>query len=465
MNRIVLPRIVLVVVQAGLASAAFCELTPDQSKQAEAFIAQFSAKEFAARQAAVEKLIALGPDVVPLIRKTLAETKDAEVKMRCEMVLKGLHAAIGQGLAEKSTPGNGAGPGLTEEQRLNGEGSLVSLDVRDALFAEVMETLAQETGNLAFLPHEEIEARITLKADKRPYWEVLDRLCELAGVRYDVNYGTHAARFVAQRSPLPRTYAGPVNVRVLPPDPQSVPPEKSVLLRLEYLWEDRMPVGGAQLSVEKVVFADGAIAENVVRDDYWGGFFASANSTEITLHYGGRRPERIAELQGTLRLYLASGEATWTVPNVLTRDETDKIVDRFVAGPRVDNVHRTELSLWMTVSLRSEDNKPEAMNPLRDARYRFFLIDPEGKRFPSKGQYVGESGVTEKLTGLVFVVGGVDDKCICARTVGFPVLPPDEKGWTLECTLPKKTILREYRFTLRDIPIPPQPEPKKEVNP
>jgi len=71
----------------------YSDPTPEQTKEAQALIAQFSAKEFAARQAAVEKLIALGPDVLPLVKKTLAETADNEVKLRCEMTLTGISAA------------------------------------------------------------------------------------------------------------------------------------------------------------------------------------------------------------------------------------------------------------------------------------------------------------------------------------------------------------------------------------
>ena len=46
---------------------------------AEALIKQFSAREFAARQQAVRKLVEMGPEVLPLIREALAETKDAEM--------------------------------------------------------------------------------------------------------------------------------------------------------------------------------------------------------------------------------------------------------------------------------------------------------------------------------------------------------------------------------------------------
>jgi len=65
-------------------------LTAEQREHAEALIQQFEAREFTVRQQAVEELIQMGPAVLPLIRKTLAETKDAEVKLRCEMVIKAI---------------------------------------------------------------------------------------------------------------------------------------------------------------------------------------------------------------------------------------------------------------------------------------------------------------------------------------------------------------------------------------
>ena len=74
----------------ALAVPASSELTPEQAKQTAALIADFGAKEFAVRQAAVLKLLAMGPDVAPLVKKTRAGTDDAEVKLRCQMVLRGL---------------------------------------------------------------------------------------------------------------------------------------------------------------------------------------------------------------------------------------------------------------------------------------------------------------------------------------------------------------------------------------
>ena len=79
--------IILVILLIGFGRAASADLTPEKTRQAEALIQQFSDKQFAVRQKAVEELVAMGPDVLPLVRKTLAETKDNEVKLRCQMVI------------------------------------------------------------------------------------------------------------------------------------------------------------------------------------------------------------------------------------------------------------------------------------------------------------------------------------------------------------------------------------------
>ena len=73
MWRLVLAGLAVMISFAGSADA---DLTPEQTKTAQVLIAQFTRPEFAVRQKAVEELIKLGRDVLPLIRKTLAETED-----------------------------------------------------------------------------------------------------------------------------------------------------------------------------------------------------------------------------------------------------------------------------------------------------------------------------------------------------------------------------------------------------
>ncbi len=72
-------------------SASVCAaLAPGQKMAVEALIKQFAAPEFETRQKAVDRLVEMGPDVVPVVKEALAETTDAEVKTRCEMVIRGI---------------------------------------------------------------------------------------------------------------------------------------------------------------------------------------------------------------------------------------------------------------------------------------------------------------------------------------------------------------------------------------
>jgi len=89
-RKVILPMSIALSFLCLVSSPAIADLTPDRQKAVEALLKDFSSKEFAIRQKAVEKLIATGSDVIPLVKKALARTPDAEVKLRCSMVLKAL---------------------------------------------------------------------------------------------------------------------------------------------------------------------------------------------------------------------------------------------------------------------------------------------------------------------------------------------------------------------------------------
>jgi len=85
-------------VLVGIASVIFlaleaplgADLTPDQAKKAQKLFGLLSAPQLAVRQKVVEELVKMGPDVLPLIKKTLEETENAEVRRHCQMVIDGI---------------------------------------------------------------------------------------------------------------------------------------------------------------------------------------------------------------------------------------------------------------------------------------------------------------------------------------------------------------------------------------
>jgi len=187
MRRIALPTMILVTV-AWAPAAACGELTPDETRQAEALIAQFSARQFAARQAAVDRLIEMGPDVLPLVRKTLTETDDAEVKLRCTMTVNGIVRKYGLIIEDgKVIP-------------LNLNGSRITLDVTAMPIREVLDLLARQSGNAPLKADEVLDRTVTLKLKDVPYWRALDEICRSTGLVWTEAWSQQPVRVRVARS-------------------------------------------------------------------------------------------------------------------------------------------------------------------------------------------------------------------------------------------------------------------------
>jgi len=72
----------------GVRAADSTEMTADEKKKAETLIKDLGADEFQTREAAEKGLAALGGSVLPLVKTTAANTADAEIRTRCERVIK-----------------------------------------------------------------------------------------------------------------------------------------------------------------------------------------------------------------------------------------------------------------------------------------------------------------------------------------------------------------------------------------
>jgi hypothetical protein len=78
----------LVLAAAAMAVVARGELAPEEKARIEALIGQMGDNAFAVREEATRQLIALGADVLPMVRKKFEETDDPELSMRCDRVLR-----------------------------------------------------------------------------------------------------------------------------------------------------------------------------------------------------------------------------------------------------------------------------------------------------------------------------------------------------------------------------------------
>jgi len=73
---------------SGIMAADSQELSADDKKKATALISDLGADEFQTRENAEKVLATLGGNVLPLVKEVAANTADAEVRSRCERIIK-----------------------------------------------------------------------------------------------------------------------------------------------------------------------------------------------------------------------------------------------------------------------------------------------------------------------------------------------------------------------------------------
>jgi len=459
-----------VVLVAG--SAAFAELTAEQTKQAQTLIKDFAAKEFTTRQAAVEKLIALGPDVVPLVKKVQGETADAEVKLRCQMTLKGITDKYGVTVT---------GPKAALKTSL--EASKITMETTDAPLDEVMQKLSDESGNaLIKVPGELADKTVTLKMKDATYWQVLDKVCEQVGAVYqpDFSSGKGGVTLVAtaKANDLGGTN-GPVSVkinsvsktRMLRPWGPGQPLTNNLQCQLVFFWEDRIPVLSAEGQTTKATLPDGRevaqpaqpmgrmmVGMGGGRAQSFGNLFYQANDL-------GEGVNKLSTLEGTIKLTAGVGpDKEIKVDDVLSEGEKSGTAD----GVTLTVTHQglganngnpdAAANLPIQVNIRATRDGEAVDVPIEQTglKYGGFLIDPEGKRYTPMG--FGFGGGWRGGPGRLKVVpapgGNADGNAARTVTLTFFNVPKTEGKWSLLVVYPGDTVTKEYPFVIKDVPLP-----------
>ena len=408
MERRIIAVAVVLVASLGLCLSLQAELTPGQKLAAEALIKQFTHRDFPVREHAVNTLIALGPDVVPLIKKTLAETTDNEVKLRCEMVLKGIEKKYGTtvGLDTKKTAKDW---GL--------DVSKVTIKMRDADLDQIIEALSEQSGNtLVALPEAWEGKRLTLEVTDMPYWQALDALCAQAKLTYVTDYQNGGLKLVAApESDDVSAYAGPAVLKVdsatrmrsfRGPAPQRIRNvanlglTNSLNYRFSLFYEDRLHPIVAEASFTSAAAPDGtALKLTQMTGRTFVGVLGGggrrrtasgqvyANITDVPVNL-----QKVTELKGVVKLVLGEGEKSLKVENALAQGEKSGTLDETTLT--VTNANR--MRNWATLQVKMAVNGKDAEIPRYPAGspYGFFLIDPNGERH--RGTSYGSFGLMRR---------------------------------------------------------------------
>jgi len=135
------------------------------------------------------------------------------------------------------------------------EPTMVTLSAKEAKLTDILAQSGQQTGNHIFVgdPYGEFTNKpVTYRAEKKPYWQVLDDLARLTGNRVRTHYDTRMPGVVfasGNAAKYPTAYAGPLRVQVTSArrtfsedlDYEQIASDvsHSFQLNVQMLWEDR----------------------------------------------------------------------------------------------------------------------------------------------------------------------------------------------------------------------------------
>jgi hypothetical protein len=392
----------------------------------------------------------MGREIVPLVRKTLAETPDNEVRLRCEMVLKGLREKLGpdkSGVDGDAAPAGG----------VNYDASKVTLDVKDAPLSEVLESLAEQSGNTAPKADKFADRRVTLSVKDVPYWQAFDKACESAGVVYQSALWRGATAMLVDakvKAPGVSAYAGPVvlwvdrvqrtssEMRTLSTRTDTAtavmaPTQRSINVQARMSIEDRLVPSGCAARFTVALTPDGtnvlpkapfnmpAPAKGARRISYtnWSPTMSVPDSPE-----GIQGP---LTLEGKVQVEYFHGTRRVQVDDVFAGgrktagDDDVRLVDVAV-DLRAGNAR-------ISFTLKTDEAHAGLVGYEMPKGYGFTLVDPAGK---PQGAFGGWSSTGEAVS-------------LDIRNV------PDVPGkWSLLLVYPERVETKEYPFTIKDVPLP-----------
>lgn len=421
----------LVLVGGVLLGQVHATAGDDLKLEVRRLVRQLDAPRVAEREAAERELVELGPDVLDLLPGA-SERVSAEVALRVGRIRQSLQRTM----AESA-----------------GRASLVTLHGEWPL-AEILSQIERQTGNKIVLqglrqPDADPGADAKLKVDfEGPFWEVLDRVVDQAGMSV-YPYGQEKAVYVVPR-PDPDSsraagvsYSGPFRfepVMILAQRDLRNPTSQVLRLTLEVSWEPRLaPVTLTQRMADVEAFDETgnplsvdalqAVSEVFVTPD------SMAGELEIPLGLPPRDAKRIGRLKGTLTALLPGKTATFRFKNL----EQSKEVEQRVAGVTVmlEQVRKNR-SVW-EVRLRVRfDEAKGALDSHLNWIYEneVYLEDPEGK--PAARPNMETTGQSENGVGVAYYFG-VDG-------------PLDD--YTLVYKTPALILSKGFEYEIHDIELP-----------
>jgi hypothetical protein len=398
--------------------------------QVQGLLKQLDDDALATREAAEQKLIRLGPDVLKLLPRVTPKTP-AESAERLKRIRTALEKAEAEATAQASTVT------LQGEMPLSKALAAVEQQTRNKI-VDLREKFGQQRTD----PPVKAEFRQT------PFWQALDGLLDQAGLTlYSFGGQAGSVAFVARGDGLPKrteraAYSGLFRfeaTRIQATRDLRNPAAKSLRLQLDVQWEPRLSPILVQLPLSELRAEDEA-GRPIAVDGERGKLEAPVENTiaAVELQLPFELPERgvakLAKLHGTL-LALVPGEIeTFEFADL----EKAKGAEQRRGGVTVTLDQRKNLEVYeLRVRVRFE----RAENALESHRAwvysnEAYLVDAEGKPVEHDGYQAFRQQANE--VGVAYLFSH----------------EPGLKGCKFVYKTPAALVKVPAQFTLQDIPLP-----------
>ena len=346
------------------------------------------------------------------------------------------------------------------------DASRITLDVKDMPLEQVVEMLAQLSGNKPFKVADPLkEKAVTVSVKDLPYWEAVDRMCEAAGLLYNGNWGEEVPTLVEADSDAKlNAYAGPfvvkldsatevLSFRLVKPKAPAAWGREGTTYTLTYFWEDRLQPICTEIELTRAVTPEG---KDVLPADA-----RMRKMTAATARAGNKYPacyramfpmqpagdaKKLSEVSGVMRMEFGAGDREVVLHDVVNAvGKTIAADDRIVTIKYVD---RSDHGLQLVIEVKHQGQVVPMPASWQTDAYGWFVTTGAG------GQRVRGFGAA----GYVSVrpwAGGGNETPIAKDNIYLRFRGDFAPGASdLVLVLPKTHETREYPFAIKDVPVP-----------
>ena len=401
-------------------------------------IQQLSDDDWKLRQKAQERLVSIGDAAIEPLRTVARDSKDEEVRTRAESALRQI--------AEKSR----SGP------------TLITLHLQDAPLPTAIQQLAEQAKvEIGLWPPalaQQLQTKITLDADREPFWTVVRKLCDKTGLGLERSgqhnqitlvqraepwskrpYSTQGVFMIVANS-LQRNHsvdlAVPANVTTsfnmhltALVDPKVKAMQGTTMVHLDEVTDDRGNSLVPQGFVPRSMTVPG-----------WGSNWMW--DLHAPLQYRPDMGKRITLFRGSVRFLVQEKVDVWEIDNILTTPNPERPIP--IGKYAITGLRKTaDRAYELAISIEHSANMVPNQSPLTDfttIQRSIRLLDASGLPYRLSGGGGGGGGGRLQYT-LNYQAQDQPNK---------PAGPPAKLIWEIPLELKEVTVPIE----LKDIPIP-----------